>query len=707
MGEIMRHAEVFHNTMEKIGSLRTDEEFTYLELGNFLTDISQFRDPFAHMMAKRTIWREIVQVLWEEIEQRLGGEIVRAFRHPSTGYSGGRPYNSPGNLEGLILGGVGIDDWVNQLMGEYEPSAKRYGKLAQYFEKICLGITHVVFANDIGRRETLRSMLPPQFREMELIPPEEIERIYGRFFTQYYPHEHCDYPPYVMDGQQRARNSMYQRGDRGVIGFVDDYLQFLSEDLSKLELQWKERRRESKTSHGRHDILVSFGKLLHVIEDYFFHSNYTELHLWKAERRRHSSESEEVFKARFARDALRSYRNYPGYDPGYNPPASGADPEAGSHTQWRRRLMRRLRYPLYERSNQLSTSESGSSLEVVYPGGFESTDMLHTMAGALEGLEALLVGFDSFFANQVVPQDLRNCLRLQNLGPLRDSHLVLIRTLFNKDERALMYRDKSHLESQLTSHTQQINSGDYERNIECLQQAGFLNDQAAQALLSAFNIDKAAMNMNSYLPGCSGFLIKLLVKAQKELDDSRRESERLNRDERNVLDERTNNGASGETIGTHTLLSKDTEKSQPLHEDAEILAKFASLAVVQLMLTEIKDNPNILTGLDWDRILKHLIRFPDARNNMWETQALAFFRSRGSNPSYTEVDIQDLPRYPRISIFNSEPIQASSPRTRLRNGQELFPPRPDTLLQRLRNGSKRGELEQRYVRLEERADRFR
>ena len=56
MGDVKRHAEVFHNTIEKIGSLRPDEEYTYVELGNFLTDVSQFRDPFANMLAKRTIW---------------------------------------------------------------------------------------------------------------------------------------------------------------------------------------------------------------------------------------------------------------------------------------------------------------------------------------------------------------------------------------------------------------------------------------------------------------------------------------------------------------------------------------------------------------------------------------------------------------------------------------------------------------------------
>ena len=88
---------------------------------------------------------------------------------------------------------------------------------------------------------------------------------------------------------------------------------------------------------------------------------------------------------------------------------------------------------------------------------------------------------------------------------------------------------------------------------------------------------------NTWMRGVS---YTFLAQAQGELNDSRRQSKRLDTenmgrpDEGNVLDERTDNSASGETIGTHTLIAKDTPKSQPLHEDAKVLAKYASLAIV-------------------------------------------------------------------------------------------------------------------------------
>ncbi len=505
MGEILRHAEVFHNTIEKIGSLRPDEEYTYLELGNYLTDVSQFRDPFAHMLAKRTIWGKATRKNWFLAVLSVIPVI--------------------GVLTDVILDVADIDVWLNQLMGEHEPANKRYGKLALYFENVILGITHVIFADDIPKKEAIRTMLPPEFQRLEPIPAKEVDRVYHSFFTQYYPHEHLDYPPYIINGEQRVYSRMYQRGSRGVIRFVEEYLQFLSEDLSKLELRWKEKRGASKNTEDRHDLLVSFGKLLHAVEDYFFHTNYAEIHLWNSERSRYSSaEAEDIFKTRFARDALLSYRSYPGYT-GYDLAATGSDPEAGSHTQWRRKLMRRLRYPVYVPPNQLSKSESLSSLDLVYPGGFESKDMFHTMAGALESLERLLVRFDDLASH--VPPPLRAELHLPSSGKLRDSNLVLIRTLFNADERTRLDRDKDYLDRQLVRHIEQINSGVYERNIDYFHKEGFLNAQARDAFRRAFAIDKGVEAMHSLTPGCGGFLIQFLAEAQGELNDSRRQSKRL------------------------------------------------------------------------------------------------------------------------------------------------------------------------------------
>lgn len=180
MGEILRHAEIFHNTLEKIGLLRPDEEYTYVELGNFLTDISQFRDPFAHMLAKRTIWNKA---------KRSNRFLDILSSIPILGI-----------LTDTILDVVDADQWLDQLMGKYAPVNSRYGKLAEYFEHIMLGITHMIFSDDIPKKEALISMLPAQFQQLDPIPAAEIDRIYRNFFTQYYPHEHCDYPPYVLSG---------------------------------------------------------------------------------------------------------------------------------------------------------------------------------------------------------------------------------------------------------------------------------------------------------------------------------------------------------------------------------------------------------------------------------------------------------------------------------------------------------------------------
>ena len=580
MGEILRHAEIHHDTREKLAGLRTDEEYTYLELGNFLTDVSQFRDPFANMLAKRTIWAQAKR-------SNLFLAIVSAIPIISI-------------LSDVILDALDVEEWVDQLMGGHEPPERRYGKLAEYFQAVMLGVTHVVFADDIPKKEAVRAMLPAHFRALEPIPPAELERVFARFFTQYYPHEHTDYPPYVIHGEQRAYHRMYQRGSRGVIRFVEEYLQCLSEELSKVELLWKERRSDAKTSTGRHDVLVAFGKLLHAVEDYFFHSNYVELHLWNSERRRHpSSLPEEEFRTRFARDALRAYGGYPGYT-GYD--LAGDGPEGLSPTTRRRKLMRRLRYPVYRPVNELSTSESLPSLNLAYPGGFESKDMLHTMAGALESMEALLVGFDQSAAH--LTPEMRAALGIPSTGRLRDSELVLMRTLFNAEERTRMDRDEEYMERQMVLHIEQINSDVYPRGIGSLHTAGYLNAGARDAFLRMFAIDRGVEAMHSRTPGCGGFLIKFLAQAQGEVNRSRREARRLDSEhtgrpnEGNVLDERTDNGVSGEAIGTHTLLSKDTPKSQPLHEDAEVLAKYASMAITRIMLSEVNDNPDLSTGSD-------------------------------------------------------------------------------------------------------------
>src|SRR6188508_1293470 len=66
MGDISRHRDIFLNTRDAIpsdllGRCRLSRgDLTYLELGNYFTDVSQFRDPVFYLYAKQTVWREEV-----------------------------------------------------------------------------------------------------------------------------------------------------------------------------------------------------------------------------------------------------------------------------------------------------------------------------------------------------------------------------------------------------------------------------------------------------------------------------------------------------------------------------------------------------------------------------------------------------------------------------------------------------------------------
>ncbi len=53
------------------------------------------------------------------------------------------------------------------------------------------------------------------------------------------------------------------------------YVAYLAEGLAGIEDEWRALEREDRA--GRQRLLVRVGKLLHGVEDWFFHSNVVEL----------------------------------------------------------------------------------------------------------------------------------------------------------------------------------------------------------------------------------------------------------------------------------------------------------------------------------------------------------------------------------------------------------------------------------------------
>lgn len=658
MGDLHRHAEIFRHVHRTLAPLRPDEDYICLEFGNYLTDISQFRDPFANMLAKRTVWGQGLGKFGLFALVPVVGLVVS---------------------EAILNWAIDLDEWIDRMFGVHEPADKRHGKLAEYFESVFEGVTHLVFADDVQETAVWHPVFAPALADLKRLPAAEVTRVFRAFFTQYYPHEHTDFPPYVLYGESRVNHRLYRKGPRGLSAYLEAYTDCLAESLSKLEVEWKDVSRAAKDDPRRHDVLVRLGKILHGVEDYYFHSNHLELHLWNELRAgRPKGETEEQYRHWFAANIAAHWL----------PPEGGADSAGGRDWQPSRQHqvrahLRRLRYPLYRPVNTLDPEKSDPALDILFTAGFDKKDLFHTLSMALESMESSLKRMENLFVR--LPEGLRTHLTSNNPTRLRDTELVLIRVLLNKEERARMGRDEDYLKQQLELHVKQLGDGMYEKGINHLRSGGYLNDQARDAWLRAIKVDREMEDFGDWTPGVSGFLIQLLAQGQHELERSRTLSRRFDgaRDfgDGNALDTRSDNGASGEHVGTHTLMSKDTSLSLPVHEETRRVARFASMAVARHLVTEVNAGTSTAGGLDWDRILRHYLRFPFARTSMWESQVLAHVRRTGADPAYD--DIPDRVVQP----------QAQGPDAAAR-------------LAARRKGTLRSELEKRYADLEKRVDQF-
>src|SRR5262245_16791035 len=61
MGDTATHDEIYHSSVKSVLSPALpgkDGDAIFFEVGNYLTDVSQLRDPFAHFLGKIAIWKE-------------------------------------------------------------------------------------------------------------------------------------------------------------------------------------------------------------------------------------------------------------------------------------------------------------------------------------------------------------------------------------------------------------------------------------------------------------------------------------------------------------------------------------------------------------------------------------------------------------------------------------------------------------------------
>lgn len=676
MGDVKTHFSITHFVTDQckladVAGNVPDDDWVYLELGNYLTDVSQFRDPPAHQTGREKA-RDKVFAGARDILVPAGAGIFGGLSLLGAGLGFGLDEDvSAGEAVGwttlttvagaglgvglgfAVAAGIAHGDWAEAIWGG---PGRRHGHLAEFFRLVNLGMAHQLFTPE-GRQASTRlaahqagNPIPdgaPVPVVGPTIPPARLVEVFARQFTQYWPHEHLDFP-YVADAANHADDPRFVPGSRGIMQYLELHLLSLAQQLSFLEQEWVTA--VAAGTPDRSDHVARLGHLLHAVEDYWFHSNFVELHRWQravaADANRPGGPSDPSVSAdliRLLNDALRD--------------AGG--PEDDRH---RRLLRRRLRYPVYTAASMasLSTTTSEDGTTRVFTGGFGETDIWHTLGKALEGMA-------------------HNAMLGPSIQALASSELVLFELMFDQDKRRRMVCDES-MDAMYERHEAQLKARAYHAAIDRLKQRGFLCNDAHAALTAAFDEDCRSEDASGFVPGAGGFLITLLDLMERERIDSLVAQEGgaahpcrptsgggLDAVHASaVIDVSSANGASGENIGTHSLLAKDAETSTPFRHDAVLLAKYASAAVARRMVQRLAEDPDPTKGVDWLLLLQHYLPFPQAGTGWWNEIVHGPVDENTPDPHVPDIDTDTPPPATPLIAGNDDRVLRLRPPVRTR-----------------------------------------
>jgi hypothetical protein len=147
-----------------------------------------------------------------------------------------------------------------------------------------------------------------------------------------------------------------------------------------------------------------------------------------------------------------------------------------------------------------------------------------------------------------------------------------------------------------------------------------------------------------YIRGPLAFLLQMLCMADEAHEASEKKSAEFDR-AANVADDATNNGASAENIGSHSLLAKDSPGKIPLYEPAMNLATRVATYIAEVMVRQVErrrmaaarfatDAPRLegsgkptntlaeIPLVDWLHLLQHFLCHPDEAEERWYVEAM-------------------------------------------------------------------------------------
>ena len=592
MGDISTHRKLYEDFVKPRLGL-PDEQAIFVELGNYLTDVSQFRDPFAHLSGKKAVWNAGRAKLWG----------LRFFF-----------------LADLV---ADLDGYLDVLMGmpdRNDPQGRArvpHGQLAAWFREM-------IFAYSLEK--TFRRQASPFDY---LIDPPELRRLYDSHFTQYYPHEHLDFPPgrgtgRLDDFSASALAAAGGGGARRIAAYLERHLEYVSDLLTRIERDWAHGAAGPAAARA-HDNLVRLGHAGHAVDDFFFHSNFTEL--------------------AFALTGA----PLPQFDPSdtvddHDPEGDAVPPPTSS--RWPRLYHRRGRRPVLGDDGETFSTSTSTAADLVFTGSFGSEDIFHTIMDAL-GFLAVEPSFDA----AALARDLAAACGAANRQAALLAALATVPAAQAGDVpfallHVTLFGGEEDKKKAYEAYKCLVESGAMDAFAARLATMGVIHRLSAEAVGRACTIERGMLSGFSLVgKGVLGLLLDLLGEAKDRSAASKARSAELDGINDGELGgpaggrtgyNESDNGASAERVGTHSLLAKDSVRKQPLRKEAINLAGFTVSYMAGRMAAEKAAGGGDGSGLDWAELLRHFVGHPEQAAGgpaaPWWKPVLDWDRAEGTRP---------------------------------------------------------------------------
>ena len=546
MGDTTTHREIAEQIIAILEAARPDEEMYYFELGNWLTDISQMRDPTAMVGGKSSIWDQKTNIF-------TAGLAELAYK---------------------------LEEYLDDLMGLPGPQG---GLLAAWLRDLC---------SVVGLEK---------FRKHG-IQPDRFQAIYDLRFTQYYPHEHVDFPPWprhdIIGERNPSQWAVHQCSQpptagsgRNIYQYQEEQLVYISDLLTVVDQKWARQQVTPDLVESRQEVLTRFGHVSHAVEDFFFHSNFVE-------------------RAWFSTG--QSLPDHPDDSPDDGDDHDHEEPGPRNPTREERRYYRRMRAPVGSGDN-LSTTTS-NPMDQVYTGFFGAKDVFHTLIDGLKGI-------------------------IHNELPSPADQMVTNILGTHQEDETPDQRDQRR-KNELAQHKKLLFDGTYETAAKAAGALGRLHPKSVEAIQRVCQMDR---NLWQKYPkvdlGISGFVKTLVEMAEDEAARSKTVWTQL--DSTGVTDDdRTDNGASNENVGSHSLMSKDSVRKHPLRQQAFNVASGVALYVAKRMVQPARDrlpvarsvnqaqadsdggssNTAAVQFIDWLHLVQHFVCHPSEAETLDSNQ---------------------------------------------------------------------------------------